>query len=93
AGFKQKLCTVTIGNEEYLTLYGGEAVSIDGKVLGRLRSAGYGYTVKKNIGYVYLPTELAAVGTKLKVEVFGQHIDAEVAPDVLYDPRGERLRV
>jgi len=32
------------------------------------------------------------VGTRLEVEVFGQPCAAEVAPDVLYDPEGARLR-
>jgi 4-methylaminobutanoate oxidase (formaldehyde-forming) len=93
AGLTQKLCTLTIGGADYLTIYGGEAVHAGGRVLGRLRSGGYGYTVSKNIGYVYLPMTLATPGTQVEVEVFGQRILAEVAPDVLYDPKGARLRV
>jgi 4-methylaminobutanoate oxidase (formaldehyde-forming) len=88
----QKLSTITIGGEDYLTIYGGEAVHHNGKVLGRLRSAGYGYTVRRNIGYVYLPPDLARPGTRLQVDVFGEMVPAEVAADVLYDPGGERLR-
>jgi len=61
--------------------------------LGRQRSAGYGYTVQKNIGYVYLPADKTAPGTKLEVEVFGQRVPAEVTPDVLVDPKGEKLKV
>jgi glycine cleavage system aminomethyltransferase T len=60
--------------------------------VGRLRSAGFGYTLGKNIGYAYLPMDLAAIGTPLAVEVFGDRIAAEVAPDILYDPRGHRIR-
>ena len=71
----------------------GEAVWRDGRVLGRLRSGGYGYTVGRNIGFVYVPAELAqAVGTPLEVEVFGERVSAEVAHDVLYDPQGARIR-
>jgi 4-methylaminobutanoate oxidase (formaldehyde-forming) len=91
-GPSQKLSTITIGDEGYLTIYGGEAVHHDGEVLGRLRSAGYGYTVRKNIGYVYLPPELAKPGTRVQVDVFGEMVPAEVTADVLYDPNGERLR-
>ena len=91
-GLRQKLCTLTIGGEEYRTIYGGEAVHHDGRVLGRLRSAGYGYTVRKNIGYAYLPVEMAKEGTALRVDVFGEMVPAEVAADVLYDPNGEQLR-
>ena len=91
-GLNQSLCTVTIGGEEYRTIYGGEAVHHDGRVLGRLRSAGYGYSVHKNIGYVYLPLELAKEGTPLQVDVFGEMVPATVAANVLFDANGARLR-
>jgi 4-methylaminobutanoate oxidase (formaldehyde-forming) len=91
AGLTRRLTTITIDPRP--TIYGGEAVWKDGRVLGRLRSGGYGYTVGRNIGLVYLPVDLGrAVGTPLEVEVFGERVAAEVAPDVLYDPRGERTR-
>jgi 4-methylaminobutanoate oxidase (formaldehyde-forming) len=79
AGLQQRLCTLTVGGEGYLTLYGGEAVHAGDRVLGRVRSAGYGYTVKKNIALAYLPIDLAHVGTKLQVDIFGQRV-REVAP-------------
>jgi 4-methylaminobutanoate oxidase (formaldehyde-forming) len=90
-GVARRLATVTI--DPAVTIYGGEAVWRDGRVLGRLRSGGYGHTVGRNIGLVYLPADLArAVGALLEVEVFGERVPAEVTPDVLYDPRGERIR-
>ncbi len=92
AGLQQKLCTLTLVGEEYLTLYGGEAVHAGDRVLGRVRSGGYGYTVKKNIALAYLPIDLARVGMKLQVDIFGQRIPAEVALTALYDPKGERVR-
>ena len=63
-----------------------------GRVVGRLRSGGYGYTVGLEIGLVYLPLDLAAPGTPLEVELFGSRYPAAVAPDVLYDPEGTRIR-
>jgi len=91
-GIKQRLCTLTIGDSSYLTVYGGEAVLSGGQVLGRIRSGGYGYTVKRNIGLAYLPISLAKIGTKLAVDVFGEMVPAEVVADTLYDPEGARLR-
>jgi glycine cleavage system T protein len=90
-GVTRRLATVTI--DPAPTVYGGEAVWKDGQVLGRLRSGGYGHTVGRNVGLVYLPADVArAVGTPLEVEVFGERVSAEVAPDVLYDPEGARIR-
>jgi 4-methylaminobutanoate oxidase (formaldehyde-forming) len=89
---RQRLYTLVIGDEKYLTLYGGEAVLNDGKVISRLRSTGYGYTVKKNIGFAYLPVDLVDGGIHLGVDIFGETVAAEVAPDILYDPQGNALK-
>jgi glycine cleavage system aminomethyltransferase T/glycine/D-amino acid oxidase-like deaminating enzyme len=87
---ERRLRTLLIGDEEYLPIYGGEAVCADGRVLGQLRSCAYGFTVGRNIGYAYLPTDLGP-GTRVEVEVFGRLVPAEVTHDALYDP--ERTRV
>jgi 4-methylaminobutanoate oxidase (formaldehyde-forming) len=90
AGPSRRLATIVI--DPAPTIFGGEAVHAGGRVVGRVRSGGYGYTVGRNIGLVYLPPDLAQVGTALEVEVFGERVPAEVAPDVLYDPAGTRIR-
>jgi sarcosine dehydrogenase len=91
-GPKQKLCTITIGGEDYLTLYGGEAVLHQGKTVSRLRSAGYGHFVLKNIAYAYLPLNLAKEGILLTVDIFGEEVQAVVSADTLYDPEGRTVR-
>ena len=73
-------------------IYGGEAVFASGEIVGRLRSGGYGYTVSKNIAFIYLPLGLAKEGTPLEVEVFGERVAAVVAAGVLYDSKGEKLK-
>lgn len=91
-GIQRKLCTLTLPGETYVPLYGGEAIYYEGKVISRVRSAGYGFTLQRNILYAYLPLELIKVGTSVEVEVFDEHMLAEVTPPVLFDPKGERLR-
>ena len=91
-GIQQRLHTLVVGGEDYLTLYGGEAVICEGRVISRLRSAGYGYSVRKNIGFAYLSVDMDPEKTKLEVEIFGETVAAEVAPDVLYDPTGAALK-
>lgn len=86
----RKLCTLTLDGSA--AIYGGEAISANGKVVARLRSGGYGYTVGKNIGLAYLPLELTKEGTELSVEVFGEPIAARVDADVLYDAKIERIK-
>ena len=91
-GLDHKLCTLVLDSEDYQPLYGGEAVYLDGKVVSRVRSGGYGFTIQRNIVFAYLPLELAKNGTRLEVDVFDAVHPAQVSPTVLIDPKGERLR-
>lgn len=90
-GLARRIRTLVVGEEDYLTLYGGEAVHANGSVIGRLRSCAYGYTVRRNVAYAYLPVSVGP-GSQVEVEVFGRLVPAEVVGDVLYDPDHERVR-
>jgi glycine cleavage system aminomethyltransferase T/glycine/D-amino acid oxidase-like deaminating enzyme len=70
---------------------GSEPVQVDGELVGRVTSGGYGYTVGKSIAYAYLPAE-HAVGTEVAVEIFGDWVQGTVAREPLFDPKGERIR-
>jgi 4-methylaminobutanoate oxidase (formaldehyde-forming) len=91
AGLKQKLVPLTLDGDACV-LYGGEAVLADGKVVSRVRSGGYGYTIGKNIALAYLPIDLARPGTQLHVESFDRIVPAEVRQAPLFDPEGLRVR-
>jgi dimethylglycine oxidase len=54
-------------------------------VVARLRSVGYGFTVRRNLAYAYLPVELE-VGAEVSVEVFDRLVPAQVGNTVQYDP-------
>jgi 4-methylaminobutanoate oxidase (formaldehyde-forming) len=86
----RRLRSLLVGGEEYVPVYGGEAVLADGEVAGRLRSAGYGFTVARTIGLAYLPAELET-GAQLEVEALGERVGAVVAEDTLVDPASERI--
>ncbi|HEY9153039.1 MAG TPA: FAD-dependent oxidoreductase [Anaerolineales bacterium] len=90
-GIKRKLCTLVVDGDEFTQIYGGEAVYHEGKVLSRVRSGGYGYTVKKNILYAYLPIELAKAGNRFELDLIEGRRYGEVTATVLFDPKGERL--
>jgi len=61
------------------TLVGNEPVRVGGEVVGRVTSGNYGWAVERSIAYAYLPPELATIGTRGEVEVFGDWIDGVVA--------------
>lgn len=87
-----RIRTVLIGRSDaYLPIYGGEAVRVSGVVAGRLRSAAYGSTVNRTVGYVYLPSDVGE-GAEVEVDMFDQRVPAIVTADVLVDPAGDRMR-
>ena len=90
-GPARRLRTIAIGGADYLPIYGGEAVRLDGAVIGRLRSVAYGPSVWHTIGTLYCSASLGE-GRELQVDMFDQRIPAVIAAEVLIDPRGERMR-
>ncbi|MBI2780726.1 MAG: FAD-dependent oxidoreductase [Chloroflexi bacterium] len=90
-GPARRLRTLLIGGDDWAPIYGGEAVRINGEVVGRLGSAAFGYTVGRTVGTTYLPASIAEAAT-IEVDVFAGRVAGEVAPDVLWDPAGARMR-
>jgi 4-methylaminobutanoate oxidase (formaldehyde-forming) len=78
----RRLRTLAVGGDEYLPLYGGEAVHASGAVVGRVRSCAYGFTARKNLAYSYLPVEIKP-GAQVMVEVFGHLVPAIVNTDAV----------
>jgi 4-methylaminobutanoate oxidase (formaldehyde-forming) len=75
-----------------LVALGSEPVRIDGKVVGRVTSGGYGYTVGKSIAYAYIPAA-CPLDTPVEVDIFGTWVGGRVVNEPLYDPKGERVRL
>jgi 4-methylaminobutanoate oxidase (formaldehyde-forming) len=91
AGITRRLVPLLLDDPQSVAL-GGEPVSVDGRVVGRVTSGGYGYTLERSIAYAYLPADHLAAGTSVNVEVFGQSVAATVAAEPLFDPSGSRIR-
>ena len=70
---------------------GNEPVRIDGDVVGRVTSGGYGYTVERSIAYAYVPADVE-LGTTVEVDVFGEWVRGLLTREPLFDPKGERVR-
>jgi len=82
AGIARRLRTLLVGGQDYVAIYGGEAVYAGGALVGRLRSCAYGFTVRRNIAYSYLPVGLGP-GARVEVEVFGRRVPTEVTTDAV----------
>ena len=71
---------------------GKEPVVVDGRTVGYVTSAAFGYSIGRSIAYAWVPAAVAAAGTSVEVVSFGVPLRATVADDPLFDPRMERLR-
>jgi aminomethyltransferase len=63
---------------------GYKVLDVDGRDIGYVTSGSPAPFLKKNIALAYVPTELAALGTELKVEIRGQGVKAQVVPTPFY---------
>jgi 4-methylaminobutanoate oxidase (formaldehyde-forming) len=91
AGVRQKLCCLVLAEPTAIAL-GNEPVFEGDRVVTRVTSGGYGYTMGESIAYAYLPTNLASVGTPLTVEVDGQCLPTTVQREPRFDPTNSRIR-
>ncbi|MCL6552005.1 MAG: FAD-dependent oxidoreductase [Firmicutes bacterium] len=90
-GVRRRLCCLVVAEPQAVAL-GNEPVWAGDRVVGRVTSGGYGYTVGESLAYAYLPVALARVGTALAVEIDGARVAAVVAREPRYDPGHTRVR-
>ncbi len=83
SGPKQRLAWFTAPPE--INLFGGEIVVAGDRVLGRVTSGGYGYTVGRNLLCAYL-SATGPMPTECEIEVMGERHPAVRHTRPLYDP-------
>jgi len=66
--------------------HGGEAVLMNGEVVGTTSSIAYGHSVGKILAFAYVRPEAAKPGTALEVVIMGEPRKAEVLAAPAYDP-------
>ena len=69
-----------------------DPVKVDGKEVGRVTKAVYGFTVEKNIGYILLDTEYAKKGNKVTIVTGDGDVEATLQERVFYDPKDKIVR-
>jgi aminomethyltransferase len=86
-GVKRKLVGVEFGGEPFrMWLEDFWPVVRDGTAVGRLTSAGRSFRLEKNIGYAWVPAELAEPRTELELQSPGGPVPAVTAALPFLDP-------
>ncbi|MEM7795264.1 MAG: FAD-dependent oxidoreductase [Cyanobacteria bacterium P01_C01_bin.118] len=79
----RQLCYLTLDDPTAVVLGKEPVIASDGKVLGYVTSAGYGYSLGRCVAYAYLPLGYATPGTEVAVEYFDQALTAKVVEALL----------
>ena len=89
-GITRKLMGFTVENDE-VDIEMESPVKLKNKVVGKVTTANYGYTVEQSIGYCLLDVKAAEEGAKLVVDNGGQDVEITLCNRVFYDAK--RVRV
>jgi glycine cleavage system aminomethyltransferase T len=90
-GPRRKLSCLVL-EDPSVVLMGSEPVYADGRAVGYVTSAGYGYAIGKSIAYAWLPPEVSQEGREVEVAYFGERYSATVSEEPLFDPAMKRMR-
>jgi glycine cleavage system aminomethyltransferase T/glycine/D-amino acid oxidase-like deaminating enzyme len=91
ADVTRRLTCLTLDDPSAVVL-GKEPVTHEGRGVGYVTSAAYGYTIGRGIAYAWLPADLAVPGQSLSIRYFDRDVAATVAEEPLFDPGMTRLR-
>ena len=91
AGPRKRLRCLVLDDPRSVAL-GNEPVRVDGRIVGRVTTGGYGFAVERSIAYAYLPPDQAAIGMRGEIDIFGDWVGFEVVREPLWDPEGSRIR-
>ena len=90
-GPRRKLSCLLLEDPKVVVM-GGEPVYAEGRTVGYVTSAAYGYSIGQSIAYAWLPPGLSTEGQKVEVGYFGERHGATVAEEPLFDPAMKRMR-
>jgi dimethylglycine dehydrogenase len=92
SGCKNKLVTLEIFDVDDADVLGNNAVTLNGKLIGRATGGNFGFRVNKSLALGMMDIQHAEIGTKCSIDILGKIYPAEVIKDSPFDPRNERLR-
>ena len=71
---------------------GYEPIWLDGAVVGFCTSGGYSHHAEKSVAQGFVPTQQAAAGLQVEIEILGQMRPATLITEPLFDADGARMR-
>ena len=92
-GFANTLVTLEVHDTTDADAIGGNPIMlVDGTVVGRATSGGYGFRLEKSLALAMVRPDLAIPGAKLMIDILDKRLSATVLEDSPYDPNNKQLR-
>ena len=92
-GFTNTMVTLEVHDTTDADAIGGNPIMmVDGTVVGRATSGGFGFRLGKSLALAMVRPDLAIPGTKLMIDILDKRLSATVLEDSPYDPNNLKLR-
>jgi len=91
-GFSWQMVTMEVHDITDADARGSEPIYLDGELVGRATSGGYGWRLGKSLALAMVRPDLAKEGTELQISILGERHKATIIPESPFDPDNERLR-
>jgi dimethylglycine dehydrogenase len=91
-GFSYGFVTLEIHGVTDADALGNNPIYLDGKVIGRATSGGYGHRIQKSLVLAMIHPLNIKIGLKVKIDILGNKFDASIIEESPYDPENEKLK-
>ena len=91
-GFDNRFVTMQMLDATDADARGSEPILLDGRIVGRCTSGGFGFRLAKSLALGMVRPDLGEVGRELDVMILGEKHRAVIVPESPFDPDNARLR-
>ena len=91
-GFLYGFATLEVHGVTDADALGNNPIYLDGRVIGRATSGGYGHRIQKSLVLAMINPSNIKIGMKVKIDILGNKFDASIIEESPYDPENEKLK-
>ena len=91
-GFSYGFVTLEVHGATDADALGNNPIYLDGKVIGRATSGGYGHRIQKSLVLAMINPSNIKIGLKVKIDILGNKFDASIIKESPYDPENKKLK-
>ena len=91
-GGENQLVTLEIDDIKDADVLGNNALMLNGELVGRATSGGFGFRVNRSLALAMVKPKYAVLGSEFSIDILGENYPAKVIADSPFDGKNERLR-